>query len=78
MQINNRHMRSPRLHHCGMTAVVVLAVVVTAGVVLELRQPLSLNVSKVQHGFCISMIEDFCPGQPVTRTEKKQRTLALM
>jgi hypothetical protein len=78
MQINNRHMRSPRVHHCGMTTMVVLAVVVTAGVVLQVRQPLSLNVSTAQHGFCMSMIEDFCPGQPVARTEKKQRTLVLM
>ncbi|MFT7133138.1 MAG: hypothetical protein ACI81O_001850 [Cyclobacteriaceae bacterium] len=78
MQINNRHLRSPRLHRCGMTAMVVLALVVTAGVVLELRQPLSLNISKGQHGFCMSMIEDFCPGQPVARAENKQRTLALM
>lgn len=78
MQINNRHMRSPRVHHYTMTAIVVLAVVVTTGVVLQARQSLSLNVSKGQHGFCMSMIEDFCPGQPVARTEKKQRTLALM
>lgn len=57
---------------------VVLAVVATAGVASQARQPLSLNVSKAQHGFCMSMIEDFCPGQPVARTENKQRTLALM
>jgi hypothetical protein len=61
-----------------MTAMVVLAVVATAGVASQARQPLSLNVSKAQHGFCMSMIEDFCPGQPVARTENKQRTLALM
>jgi hypothetical protein len=78
MQINNRHMRSPRLRQCGMTAMVVLAVVATAGVVSEVRQPLSLDVSTGQHGFCMSMLEDFCPGQPVAQTEKKQRTLALM
>jgi hypothetical protein len=75
MQTNNHPARATQY---WLTAIAVLAVVVIVGILAEVRQPQRQSADTRQHGFCMPMIEDFCPGQPTALTAKKQRTFVLM
>lgn len=61
-----------------LTVVAILAVGVVASILIEISPIHRHTADTKQHGFCMPMIEDFCPGQPVARNVKKQRTLAFM